>query len=323
MLEGHQRMETLANLEAFVRSAQTGSFSEAGRRLGLTAAALSRNVAVLERNLGVRLFHRSTRKLTLTEAGERFLVSIDSNLEALQAAISVASTDSNEPAGVLKLSMSPTLGVRYVLPLLPEFLARYPHIRPEWNFENRPVDLIAEGYDAAIGGGFDLTPGFVSRTLAPLHLVVVTTPEYMKGRKPLADPSQLAALDAVVIRSPGTGRIRSWMLRNRKTGIEVPAVLNQTVVLNDPDAMAEAVRLGFGVALVGMLAVLPALERGELIRLLPDWYADGGSISIYYASRSLMSAKTRVFVDLVVNTFKSQRLDVALSADRPQRSGGR
>jgi DNA-binding transcriptional LysR family regulator len=218
--------------------------------------------------------------------------------------------------------MSPTIGVRYVLPLLPEFLARYPHIRPEWHFENRPVDLIAEGYDAAIGGGFDLTPGFVSRTLAPLHLVVVTTPEYMKGRKPLADPSQLAALDAVVIRSPGTGRIRSWMLRNRKTGIEVPAVLNQTVVLNDPDAMAEAVRLGFGVALVGMLAVLPALERGELIRLLPDWYADGGSISIYYASRSLMSAKTRVFVDLVVNTFKSQRLDVALSADRPKRSGG-
>ncbi|MFL6697290.1 MAG: LysR substrate-binding domain-containing protein [Vitreoscilla sp.] len=313
-------METLANLESFVRSARTGSFSEAGRRLGLTAAAVSRNVATLERNLAVRLFHRSTRKLTLTDAGERFLLSIDGNLEALQAAISVASTDSSEPAGVLKVSMSPTIGVRYLLPLLRDFLATYPRIRPEWHLENRVVDLIAEGYDAAIGGGFDLTPGLVSRTLAPLHLILVTTPATLAGRKPPTHPSQLAAFDGVVMRSAGTGRVRSWMLRHRKTGMELPAVLNETVVLNDPDAVAEAVRLGFGVALVGLLAVLPALERGELVRLLPDWYADAGSISIYYPSRTLMSAKARVFVDLVVNTFKSQRLDVALNANRPQRT---
>ncbi len=315
-------METLANLESFVRSAQAGSFSEAGRRLGLTAAAVSRNVATLERNLGLRLFHRSTRKLTLTEAGERFLVSIDGNLEALQAAISVASTHSGEPAGVLKVSMSPTIGMRYLLPLLGDFLARYPGIRPEWHLENRVVDLIADGYDAAIGGGFDLTPGLVSRTLAPLHLVLVSTPAYMNGRKPPAHPSQLATLDGVAIRSLATGRVRTWMLRHRKTGMELPAILNETVVLNDPDAVAETVRLGFGVALVGLLAALPALERGELVRLLPDWYADAGSISIYYPSRTLMSAKARVFVDLVVNAFKSQRLDVALSANRPQRGAG-
>src|SRR3954464_1468010 len=103
-------METLANLECFVRSAETGGFSTAARRLGLTAAGVSRNVATLERNLGVRLFHRSTRKLTLTEAGGRFLVAIDGILGAPQPAISLASTDSREPAGVLKVSMSPTIG---------------------------------------------------------------------------------------------------------------------------------------------------------------------------------------------------------------------
>ena len=91
-------METLANLESFVRTAQGGSFSEAARRLGLTAAAVSRNVAMLERNLGVRLFQRSTRKLTLTDAGERFLVSIDSSLDALQGAIAEAAAHNNEPA---------------------------------------------------------------------------------------------------------------------------------------------------------------------------------------------------------------------------------
>ena len=166
-------METLANLESFVRSAEGGTFSEAGRRLGLTAAAVSRNVAMLERNLGVRLFQRSTRKLALTEAGEQFLVSIDGNLDALQAAIAEAAAHNSEPAGVLKVSMSPSIGFPYILPLLPAFLAKYPRIIPEWHFDNRPVDLIAEKYDAAIGGGFDLVPGLVSRTLAPVHVVAV------------------------------------------------------------------------------------------------------------------------------------------------------
>jgi len=194
-------METLANLESFVRAAEGGSFSEAGRRLGLTAAAVSRNVAMLERNLGVRLFQRSTRKLSLTEAGERFLVSIDGNLDALQAAIAEAATRNSEPAGVLKVSISPPVGLPYILPLLPPLLAKYPRIKPEWHFENRPVDLIAENYDAAIGGGFELAPGLVSRTLAPVHVVAVASPAYMSGRTPPADPSELAAYNGIVMRS--------------------------------------------------------------------------------------------------------------------------
>ena len=112
-------METLANLESFVKSAETGSFSTTARRLSLTPAAVSRNVAMLERNLGVRLFHRSTRKLTLTEAGERFLHAIRDNLEELQASIASVATDRGEPTGVLKVSMGLTFGVDYVVPLLP------------------------------------------------------------------------------------------------------------------------------------------------------------------------------------------------------------
>ncbi len=307
-------METLANLESFVRTAEGGSFSEAGRRLGLTAAAISRNVAMLERNVGVRLFQRSTRKLTLTEAGERFLVSIDGNLDALQAAIAETAAHNNEPAGVLKVSMPPSLGLTYILPLLPPLLAKYPRITPEWHFENRPVDLIAENYDAAIGGAFDLAPGLVSRTLAPAHVVAVASPAYMCGRTPPADPSDLAGHDGIVMRSLHTGRIRHWMFRN-VSGIEMAGTLTETIVMNDPAAMREAARLGLGVSLLALGDVLSDLERGELIRLLPDWYADAGAISLYYASRRLMSAKTRVFVDFVVNAFKSKRLDGAFSAD--------
>src|SRR3977135_4289474 len=203
-------METLANLESFVRSAEMGGFSAAARRLSLTPAAVSRNVAMLERNLGIRLFQRSTRKLTLTEAGERFLRAIRGNLEELQASIASVATDRGAPTGVLKVSMGMTFGVEYIMPLLPDFLKRYPNVRPDWQFENRQVDLIAEGFDAAIGGGAgggrDLAPALVSRVLAPAHIIAVAAPSYLKGRTPPADPSGLAAFDGIVMRSSKTRR---------------------------------------------------------------------------------------------------------------------
>src|SRR5437868_8144279 len=222
-------METLANLESFARSAETGGFSAAARRLSLTPAAVSRNVAMLERNLGVRLFHRSTRKLTLTDSGERFLLAVKDPLEGLQQAISSIATDKGQPAGVLKVSMGLNFGADYILPLLPAFLARYPGIRPDWQFATRQIDLIAEGYDAAIGGGIEWGPGVVSRVLAPLHLIAVASPEFLKNRTPPTDPTGLAAYDGIVWRSSRTGRIRERIMRNA-AGIEIPVKLKETIV---------------------------------------------------------------------------------------------
>lgn len=300
-------METLANLESFVRSAELGSFSEAARRLALTPAAVSRNVAMLERNLGVRLFHRSTRRLTLTEAGEAFRLAIAGSLDDIQAAIAGIASDGGEPAGVLKVSMAPTFGVMHLLPMLPAFLARYPRIRPEWHFENRPVDIVAEGYDAAIGGGFDLSPGVVARTLAPAHIVAVASPAYMAGRVAPGDPAGLVELEGIVMRSLQSGRIRHWTMRDA-VGNESAATLREDIVVNDPAAMREVARLGLGVALLAMPDVLPELESGTLVRLVPRWYADAGAISVYYASRMLLPGKTRAFVDWVADVFKRERL---------------
>jgi len=297
-------METLGNLESFVRSAEASSFSAAARRLSLTPAAVSRNV---ERNLGVRLFQRSTRKLTLTEAGERFLLAIQGHLEGLQEAIADVATDRGEPAGVLKVSMGLTFGADYILPLLPDFLARYPHIRPDWQFESRQVDLIAEGFDAAIGGGIELAPGLVSRALAPLHIIAVASPTYMKGKTPPADPSALAAFEGIVMRSSRTGRIRDRTMRNA-AGAEIPATLKETIVLDDPEAMCRAALLGLGVTLIAVPHALPQLEKRALVRLVPRWYADAGPISVYYATRTLLPAKTRVFVDFVAEAFRRDQL---------------
>ena len=299
-------METLANLESFVRSAETGGFSQAARRLSLTPAAVSRNVAMLERNLGVRLFHRSTRKLTLTEAGERFLHAIRGNLDELQASIAGVATDRGEVAGVLKVSLGLTFGVDYILPLLPAFLHSHPKIRPNWQFESRQVDLVAEGFDAAIGGGIELAQGVVSRTLAPLHIIAVAAPSYMKDRTPPADPSGLAAFDGIVMRSPATGRIRERVMRDA-FGAEVPAILKETIIFDDPEAMCRAALLGLGVTLIAVPHALPHLESGRLMRLIPRWYADAEPIAIYYPTRTLLPAKTRVFVDFVVEAFKRER----------------
>jgi DNA-binding transcriptional LysR family regulator len=262
---------------------------------------------MLERNLGVRLFHRSTRRLTLTDSGERFLLAIKDNLEGLQQAISGMATDGGEPAGVLKVSMGLNFGADYILPLLPAFLARYPGVRPDWQFTTRQIDLIAEGYDAAIGGGIEWGPGVVSRALGPLHLIAVASPEYLRNRTPPTDPTGLAAYDGIAWRSSRTGRIRERIMRNA-AGTEIPVKLKETIVLDDPEAICQAALLGLGVTLIAVSHALPHLERGTLVRLVPHWYSDGGPISIYYASRTLLPSKTRVFVDFVVQEFKRGRL---------------
>jgi DNA-binding transcriptional LysR family regulator len=262
---------------------------------------------MLERNLGVRLFQRSTRKLTLTEAGERFLEAIRGNLDGLQAAIAGVASDRGEPAGVLKVSMSLTFGIDHILPLLPAFMERYPRVRADWHFDSRQVDLIAEGFDAAIGGAFDLAPGIVARALAPVHIIAVASPAYMNGRIAPADPAGLAAFDGIAMRSGRTGRVRHWSMRDA-AGNEMPAPLPETIVLSEPAAMRKAALLGLGVTLTAVPDALPYLESGALVRLLPRWYADAGSLSIYYASRTLLPAKTRVFVDFLAEAFRRDRL---------------
>lgn len=306
-------METLANLESFVRSAETGSFSAAARRLALTPAAISRNVAQLERNLGVKLFQRSTRGLTLTEAGERFQQSVRSGLDNIQGAIADITANAGQPAGVLKLSAAPGFGMNYLLPLMPAFLERYPAVTPDWYFDNRPVDLIAGGFDAAIGGGFDLSPGMVARELGRIHLIAVASPAFLNGKSRPQDPAGLAELAGVTLRSPLNGRARTLVMRN-SAGTEMAAVQKPVMMVNDPDALSHATLLGLGVGLVAVPHAAPHLESGALERLLPDWHGDIGPLSLYFSSQKLLPAKTRAFVDFVTEAFRVQKLAQVLSA---------
>jgi DNA-binding transcriptional LysR family regulator len=296
-------METLANLESFIRSAEAGSFSAAARRLGLTPTAISRNVAMLERNLGVRLFHRTTRQLSLTEAGEQLLHRIGGNLDALQSALAQTGSAGGGPSGLLKISTPVSIGVTYLMPMLPALRQRYPGLRVEWHMESRQVDLVAEGFDVTIGGGVGRGDGLVAVPLAPAHLVAVASPAYLAGRELPRTPAGLAALDGIVIRGSNHGRIRQWAMRNG-AGDEVMANLGETLIVSDAIGVTQAAVLGLGVALLVLPDALPGLLDGTLVRLVPQWWGDVGNVSVFYSSRKMMPAKTRALIDFLKERFE-------------------
>lgn len=298
-------METLSTIESFVRSAELGSFSAAARRLSLTPGGVSKNVAKLETSLGVRLFHRSTRSLSLTEAGERFLAEVSSGLETIQAAVTQASGVSEQPAGTLKVAMAMAFGRYYILPLLTEFLDLYPAIKLDVHLDNRPVDLVSEGFDIAIGGGIDLAPGVVVRELAKVHLVLAASPAYLARKFTPEVPADLYKLDALLRFSQSTHRITPWHLKT-VSGEQATVELSPRITLNDPEALCETAAAGLGIAHVPMSHAVRYFERGELVRVLPDWYTEKGTLSLYFAAKKLMPAKTRVFIDFIVERFRAQ-----------------
>jgi len=300
-------METFSSIECFVRSAEAGSFAEAARRLHLTPAAVGKNVARLEARMGVRLFQRSTRRLTLTEAGQRFLAEVSASFGVIQNAVANLAGAQGQPAGTLRVSMGTVFGRLYVVPLLGEFLRRYPDIAPDWHFDNRQVDLIGQGFDAAIGGGFELPQGVVARKLAPAHRVLVASAGYLARRGPVRTPEDLEQQDGILIRSPQTGRVRSWPLTGRQQA-QAELRLPARMTLSDSDAACVAAQQDLGIALVSMPFAVPYLQAGTLQRVLPDWYVDDGHIWLYYAEHKLLPGKTRAFIDYLLEQFTAQRL---------------
>lgn len=298
-------MQPLSYLECFVKSAENGSFSAAARLLAITPAAVSKNVAKLEASLGVRLFQRSTRKLTLTEGGELFLQQISAALATLSDAVNDVSEQDRQPAGTLRVSMGQAFGRGYMVPLLDAFLRRYPAIVPDWRFENRQVDLIGEGFDAGIGGGLDLKPGMVARELGRIHIVAVASASYMADKQKPCSPSDLSAFDGIVRRASHTGRINQYSLRNA-AGDVATADLRPRIIFDDPEAICQAALMGLGVALLPMPFAVPWLQSGALVRILPGWSADVGPVSLYYPAKKLLPARTRVFVDFVIEQFKER-----------------
>jgi DNA-binding transcriptional LysR family regulator len=199
--------------------------------------------------------------------------------------------------------------------MLAAFMERYPDIVPDLHFDNRQVDLIAEGFDVAIGGGIELTEGLVARELAQVRIILAAAPAYLAKYGEPAGPADLPRHRGLLRRSLASGRLVPWVLKSEDGG-EVVANVRPVAVLDDPEALARAVACGLGIAMLPLPHALPLLRSGEIVRVLPAWYAETRPLSVYYSSRRLLPAKVRVFVDHVIAEARARAYGEMFRADR-------
>lgn len=294
-------MRNLQGLLSFVESARAGGLSAAARKLDLTPAAVSKNVLRLEEDLGVRLFNRSTRHLRLTTEGEAFFLRAESVLRALDEAVAEVSHAAGSPAGRVRISVGASFGRRWVMPALPALLAAHPRLQIEVDLENRPVDLVAEGFDIAIRGGFIRDSSLIARRICALPVVLVASPEYLARHGVPRDPEALSGHECVVMRF-ASGPPASWQFRVGGEAVEYlpPARLQ----VNEPEAAVDLALAGVGIIQAGLHHVAPYLRAGRLKVLLADQHQPGTrEIVLHYPHREYLAPRVRTTVDHLLEHF--------------------
>jgi DNA-binding transcriptional LysR family regulator len=297
-------MRNLQGLVSFVEAATSGSFTAAATRLNVTPAAVGKNVTRLEQELQVRLFHRSTRRLKLTAEGEAFLVEAGEALHRLDEAVARVSHAVAEPAGQVRISCSVSYGRHFVLPLLAQLTRRHPQVVVELDLDNRPVDMVAEGYDIAIRGGrFDDDSSLVAKRVGPLVGVLVASPNYLRRQGVPATPADLAGGGhRVMARRFSSGELARWRFHKPAAKPASRGVFEWTptaaLCSSDPDAFLELAAAGEGICQAGLMHAAPLLRSGRLRVVLHGQYDQGErQMMLCYPSRKLLTQRVRVVVD--------------------------
>ena len=289
-------MENLTGMIAFVRTAEASSFVGAAQRLGVSASAVGKSVARLEQHLGVRLLQRSTRRVSLTDDGERFYERCRQILEAVHDAETMMLQATATPRGRLRVSL-PTIGYRFLLPILPEFAARYPEIDLELDFNDRLVDVIEGGFDAAIRSGPLDDSQLMAKRLGPFCFVLCASPTYLQRRGVPQVPGDLARHACLRFRFPTSGKLEPWRFRDLPddTVTRFPTALT----CNNMEALRAASELGLGIAYMPDFLARDALQSGALQSVLADHLAHAGQFSVLWPSSRQLSPKLRVWVDFL------------------------
>ncbi|WP_323119343.1 LysR family transcriptional regulator [Burkholderia alba] len=288
-------MDNLNGIVAFVRTAETLSFVAAGRRLGISASAVGKTIAKLEQSLGVRLFHRTTRKVTLTDEGRHFHERCHRILEELRDAEAMLSEAAQTPRGRLRVSL-PVIGYRFLLPVLPEFRQRYPDIELDLDFNDRLIDVVDGGFDAVIRSGQLTDSSLMSRRLGPFRFLLCAAPGYLAQTGTPRTLPDLAAHGCVRYRFPTTGKLQPWALAPDRGE---PPYLRTAMTCNNMEALRAAVIAGFGIGYMPDFLARDALADGALATVLDDHPIDPGQFSVLWPSSRQLSPKLRVFVDFM------------------------
>ena len=284
----------LPALAAFACVARHASFSRAAIELGMSASAASQSVRTLERRLGVRLLHRTTRRVGLTEPGERLLREAAPALARIGGALQALEESRDVPAGRLRITAPRIVVEQMLLPHLPAFSARFPHVEVELAVQAALTDLVAEGFDAGIRLGESLADGMVAVPLGPpQRLVVVAAPDYLRRHRPPETPQALAAHACIRYRR-SDGRLMPWEFT--RDGHDFSIEVGGGPIFNDSGLGRRMAIAGLGLAQVFEAAAAEDLAAGRLLRLLDGWQPPFPGFHLYYPSREQLAPKLRGFV---------------------------
>ncbi|MBK1842879.1 LysR family transcriptional regulator [Azospirillum sp. YIM B02556] len=295
-------MDKLTAFDAFVQSAETGSFVAAGRKLGLSASAVGKAVVRLEQRLDVRLFHRNTRNMTLTEEGRLFLERCRRIFEEVEAAEAELARSNRTPRGRLRVSL-PLVGM-LLTPVMSDFMRAWPEVQLDLDFSDRLVDVVEEGFDAVVRTGQPSDSRLMSRNVGRFRLKIVASPDYLARCGVPDTPDDLAHHQCLLQRSPSTGKIRAWpFARGERQGkIVLPERMSASAV--DP-LIALAIE-GMGIACLPPFAIRSEIADGRLVSILDAWVAETDQFNVLWPASRQITPKLRAFVDFMAEHLQPQ-----------------
>lgn len=295
-------MDLLAGMRVFIHVVEANSFTAASDRLGLSRAAVSKHIAQLESHLGGRLLNRTTRRISLTEAGQAYFDRCKEIIEDVSDAECVVSGLTTEPRGTLRLNVPMTFGINQVAPLLQRFSARYPRVDIELSLNDRLIDVVEEGYDLVIRIAELQDSNLIARRLATSRHVVCAAPDYLDRHGRPDTPGELAT--HACLRYSYTQHSNEWLLLGASG--EQRVRVSGPLLTNNGGAICTAAENGLGIALLPTFIAGQALRKGKLERVLAGYDCPQLGIYAVYASNRHLSAKVRAFIEFLENEFSDQ-----------------
>lgn len=289
-------MESLGDIAVFVQVVRDGSFTKAAERLELSRSVVSKYVTRLEERLGARLLNRTTRRLSLTEAGRIFYERSRRGLEDIEEAEAEVSRLQEEPRGVLRVNSPMSFGILHIAPLLPDFLAENPEITVDMNLDDRKVDVIEEGFDVSIRITDLPDSSLVARRLGPCRHAIVAAPTYLKKHGTPQSPDELQNHNIIAYQYQES--VTDWhFLAPDNKQITVP--VSGSIQMNNSLALRQALLGGVGITRTPTFVVGEDIATGRLVPLLKNYKTLEVSIYLVYPQRRHLSPKVRAFVDFV------------------------
>jgi len=294
-------LERLTGLIAFARAGTLGSYTAAARSLSISPSAISKSVQRLEKQLGVPLFTRTTRSLTLTAEGGELHERAVRLLSDADEIGQVAASARSEPSGSLRIAASLPIGVHVIAPALPAFRRRYPKLSIDLRLSDRYVDLVEEGIDIAVRIGDLADSRLLSRTLAPLRLCCFASPAYLAERGTPAHPDDLAGHDTVTLRYQSTGQPLRWPFRIGAKVIEI--VPPSTLTTDTSEALIAMLAAGAGIGVGAPFVTAPYVARGELVPVLGDFAVERTSITAIWPESRRTNPAVRAALEMLQEAF--------------------